>query len=140
MTDRKLVLQEQARRAVRAVEPDGRPTVVLLAVNGPRPWLMGMFGMIGVFLLKTYFITLTKQSVIIHRGPRSSPQPAELLHVIPRGEAAGMISDVKLGVTWSSLRFKFPGASGSTRLNVSGSSRPELDQFVAALKKEPRKV
>ncbi|WP_035791374.1 hypothetical protein [Kitasatospora mediocidica] len=137
MKDQKLALQEQAKRAVRLIEPDGRPTAVVLAVNGPRPWLMSLFGPFGIFLLKTYFVTLTKQSVVVHRGPRVSPQPADLVHVIPRSEAQAVITDVKLGATWSSLRLRNPGTGRSTRLNIYRTSRPELDQLLAAVKNTP---
>ncbi|WP_369186069.1 hypothetical protein [Streptomyces sp. Y1] len=135
MADQKLDLQSQARRAVLRLDRTERPRLVLLAISGPSQYLLGALfgGLLGLFLVKSYFISVTDRSVFIHRGPRLNPHPQELVHVVPLADAGRLISRVKLGRSWNALFLNLPGRARPTRLNVSFHSRSELDGFLRKL-------
>ncbi|MEV7211739.1 hypothetical protein AB0O31_01405 [Kitasatospora cineracea] len=133
-TNLKLELKSAARQAVLRADPTEVPRSVLVAVSGPNQFLAGFLGPVGLLLVKTYFLTVTDRSVYVHRGPRTVNLPEELVHVIPRDRAAGLVAGVRLGRSWNALHLRFPGSAKPTRLNVSFHSRPELDDF---LKKFP---
>ncbi|WP_282203998.1 hypothetical protein [Kitasatospora fiedleri] len=133
-TNLKLDLQSEARRAVLRADPTEAPRLVLLAVDGPSQFLMGFLGPVGLLLMKSYFLTVTERSVYVHRGPRVRNRPEELVHVIPREQADGLVARVRRGRAWNALYLRLPGGAKPTRLNVSFHSRPELEDF---LKKFP---
>ncbi|MFH9355577.1 hypothetical protein [Kitasatospora sp. NPDC017646] len=135
MANQKLELQSQARRAVLQLDQTERPRLVLLAISGPSQYLVGALfgGLLSLFLIKSYFISVTDRAVFIHRGPRLNPHPKELVHVVPLEDAGGLVSRVKLGRAWNALFLKLPGRARPTRLNVSFHSRSELDSFLGKL-------
>ncbi|MBB4924294.1 hypothetical protein [Kitasatospora kifunensis] len=94
---------------------------------------MAFVGPLGVLLRKTYFLTLTTTSVVVHSGSGAGGQPTKLVQVIPRETVGELISDVKLGASWSSFRLRFPGSGRRVRLNVSHHSRTELDRFLSTV-------
>ncbi|WP_329133922.1 hypothetical protein OG552_17370 [Streptomyces sp. NBC_01476] len=133
-TDRKSELKSEARQAVLRTDPTERPRLVLLAIDGPSPYFMGALGLFGIFLIKTSFITVTDRSIYVHRGLRVKNRPQNLVHVIPRDQAGGLVTRVKLGRNWNALFLQFAGDAKPTRLNVAYPSRGELEDF---LKKFP---
>jgi hypothetical protein len=137
MAVRKSTMVGQVAESISAIAPDDRQIATFHCVSGPSPYLAGQFGLLGQLLIKYYFVTLTEQAVLFHRAGKASNRPKELLVAIPRGEAAGLIGEVKIKATWSSVRFQLPGNSKPTRLNVARNFRSELEQFVQALTGAP---
>lgn len=134
MAVRKSTMQQQVAEAVAQAVPGDRALVTFYTISGMSPWLkQGMIGAIAAFTTKYYFVTLTEQYVVLHKASLWSARPQEVVLVVPRAEAAGLVSDVKLNVLWSKLRFQLPGNAKPTRLNVHRIWRAELDQFVAGL-------
>ncbi|MGW1736320.1 hypothetical protein ACWD8L_33515 [Streptomyces sp. NPDC005133] len=130
MTDPKLELKSEARRAVLRIDPTEVPRLVLIGIDGPSQYLMGLFGPMGLLLINTYFITVTNRSVYVHRGPRLKNRPEKLLHVIPLAQADGLVTRVKRGSGWNALYLQFPGNAKPTRLNVSFRLGDEMDRFL----------
>ncbi|WP_406206083.1 hypothetical protein OH807_32100 [Kitasatospora sp. NBC_01560] len=133
MSEKKLNLQSQARRAVLKIDPTERPRLVLLAIDGPSQYLMGAIGLLGMLVQHAYFVTVTDRAVYVHRGPRTKSAPSELVAVVPLGEAGGLVHEVKRGKVWNALFLKLPGRARPLRLNVSSHSRPELESFLKKL-------
>ncbi|MFF1840015.1 hypothetical protein ACFVXE_38645 [Streptomyces sp. NPDC058231] len=129
-TDPKLELKSEARRAVLHTDPTEVPRLVLLAVDGPSPYLMGNLGLMGMLLVSTYFITVTNRSIYVHRGPRLNPRPKKLVHVIPLAQTGSLVTRVKRGGSWNALHLQFPGDAKPTRLNISFHSRDEMERFL----------
>jgi hypothetical protein len=115
-------------------DPNEVPRTVLLAIDGPSQYLMGGLGLFGMLMIKSYFLTVTDRSIYVHSGPRLKNRPQNLVHVIPRDQAVGLVTRVKRGRTWNALYLQFPGNAKPTRLNVSFHSRDDLEDF---LKKFP---
>lgn len=130
MAIRKSTMQEQVAQAIAQINPADRPIATIHTVTGPSPWLINALGVIAQSFVKYYFVTVTEQAVVFHKAGRMSSRPKELVAAIPRQEAAGLVSEVKRGALWSSLKFQLPGEPKPTRLNVARYWRPELDQWV----------
>ena len=128
-TDRKSDLKLEAKRAVLRTDPTEMPRTVLLAIDGYR-YLMLSLGLFGLLLIKTYYITVTDRSIYVHSGPRLKDRPQNLVHVIPRDQAGGLVTRVKRGRNWNALYLQFPGHAKPTRLNISFDSRDDLEDFV----------
>ncbi|MFE7330804.1 hypothetical protein ACFU8W_38865 [Streptomyces sp. NPDC057565] len=130
----KLQLKSEARQAVLRADPTEVPRLVLIGIDGPSQYLMGLFAPMSLLLINTYFITVTNRSVYVHRGPRLRNRPENLLHVIPLAQADGLVTRVKRGNAWNALYLQFPGNAKPTRLNISFHLGDEMDRF---LKKFP---
>ncbi|WP_433889763.1 hypothetical protein [Streptomyces sp. CA-111067] len=130
MAIRKSTMQEQVAQAIAQINPADRPIATIHTVTGPSPYLTNLFGLIAQAFVKYYFVTVTEQAVVFHKAGRMSARPKELVAAIPRAEAAALVTDVRRGALWSSLRFQLPGEPKPTRLNVARYWRAELDQWV----------
>ena len=137
MAIRKSTMQEQVAAAIAQINPADRPIATIHTVTGPSPYFVNLFGVIAQAFVKYYFVTVTEQAVVFHKAGRMSARPKELVAAIPRAEAAALVSDVKRGALWSSLRFQLPGEPKPTRLNVARYWRAELDQWVPAVTGAP---
>ncbi|MET9804379.1 hypothetical protein [Streptomyces sp. NPDC006368] len=137
MAIKKATIQEQVAAAIAQANPGDRPLVTIQAVAGPSVWLMSMLGLIGQAFLTYYFITVTEQSVVIHKASRMSNRPQEIEFALPPAQVAGMIGDVKRNAIWSSFRFQLPGRPQPTRMNVHRIWRAEMDQLLGLLTGQP---
>ena len=136
----KQTMRAQVAEAIAQVNPQDRPIVTMHTVTGPTPWLMGALGVLGMFLVDYYFVTLTEQAVVFHRASRTSNRPKELVFALPRQQVAPLISDARRNSLWSSFRLLIPGHLKPTRFNVHRMWRNELDTFFAALTMPPGAV
>jgi hypothetical protein len=88
---------------------------------------------VGQLFVKYYFITVTEQAVVFHAAGRVGQKPKDLVAAIPRAQAQGLVSDVRLNTVWSSFRFRFPDQEKPTRINVFRQWRAELEQLIPAI-------
>lgn len=133
MAIKKATIQQQVAQALAEANPTDRPVVTIQAVAGPSVWLMSMLGLIGQAFLTYYFITLTEQSVVIHKASRMSNRPREIAFALPPAHVGAMIGDVRRNAVWSSFRVLLPGQQQPTRMNVHRIWRGEMDHLLGLL-------
>lgn len=133
MAIKKATIQRQVAEALAQANPTDRPIVTIQAVAGPSVWLMSMLGIIGQAFLTYYFITLTEQSVVVHKASRMSNRPQEIAFALPPAQVGAMIGDVRRNTIWSSFRVLLPGQTQPTRMNVHRIWRGEMDHLLGLL-------
>jgi hypothetical protein len=133
MAIRKATMREQVAQAIAQTNPGDRPLVTLHSVTGSSPYLINSLGLVGQLFVKYYFITVTEQAVVFHAAGRVGQKPKDLVAAIPRAQAQGLVSDVRLNTVWSSFRFRFPDQEKPTRINVFRQWRAELEQLIPAI-------
>ncbi|NSC21043.1 hypothetical protein FM076_07390 [Streptomyces albus subsp. chlorinus] len=132
MAFRKATMKKQVAEAIAQQAPGDRPLVSVGAVAGPTPWLsVGFLGLIGQFLIKYYFITVTEQALLFHKMSRFSQRPKEIVHAIPRDQARALFGEIQLNPLWSFYYMTLPGESSRVRINVHRMWRNELEQLLA---------
>ena len=138
MAIRKATIKEQVAQAIARANPGDRPHVTIATVTGPSPWLTSALGLVGQFLVKFYFVTVTDQAVVFHRYNRFTQQPQEVAYAIPRDQVQQLLGDVQRNPLWSSFRFLLPGEMQPTRVNVHRIWRDEMDQLIALIAGAPQ--
>ncbi|MFC8920816.1 hypothetical protein E2C00_09675 [Streptomyces sp. WAC05374] len=133
MAIKKATIQQQVAEALAQANPADRPIVTIQAVAGPSVWLMSMLGLIGQAFLTYYFITLTEQSVVIHKASRMSNRPQEIVYALPPAQVGAMIGDVRRNTIWSAFHVLLPGQPKPTRMNVHRIWRGEMDHLLGLL-------
>lgn len=134
MAFRKATMKKQVEEAFARTSPGERPLVTIATVTGPNPWLsVGVLGIVGQFLMKYYFISLTEQGLVLHRMARFSQRPQEIAYAIPRDQAPQLFGEAQLNPLWSFFHLALPGGSKPERVNVHRMWRAELEQLLAGL-------
>ncbi|UNS96406.1 hypothetical protein MMF93_07730 [Streptomyces tubbatahanensis] len=132
MAFRKATMKKQVAEAIAQQAPGDQPLVSVGTVAGPTPWLsVGFLGLIGQFLIKYYFITVTEQALLFHRMSRFSQRPKEIVHAIPREQAHTLFGEIQLNPLWSFYYMALPGEAKQVRINVHRMWRNELEQLLA---------
>ncbi|MEU5836581.1 hypothetical protein ABZ820_23315 [Streptomyces diacarni] len=132
MAFRKATMKKQVAEVIAQQAPGDQPLVSVWAVAGPTPWLsVGFLGLIGQFLIKYYFITVTEQALLFHRMSRFSQRPKEIVHAIPREQAHTLFGEIQLNPLWSFYHMALPGEAKQVRINVHRMWRNELEQLLA---------
>ncbi|MFF4951881.1 hypothetical protein [Streptomyces chattanoogensis] len=131
MAMRKSTMKEQVSASIAQQNPGDQALETFVSITGPSPWLMAALGFVGRMMVKYYFVTVTQQAIVVHRMHMFNNRPQEITHVIPRDQAQGAFSDVKLNPLWSSVRMALPGEAAPVRLNVPRLWRTELEQVLA---------
>ncbi|MEU2605854.1 hypothetical protein [Streptomyces albus] len=138
MALRKSTMKKQVAEAIAQQAPGDRPLVSVGAVAGPTPWLsVGFLGLIGQFLIKYYFITVTEQALLLHRMSRFSQRPKEIVHAIPRDQARTVFGEIQLNPLWSFYHMALPGEAKPVRINVHRMWRNELEELLAVVNNGP---
>ncbi|MFD8543789.1 hypothetical protein [Streptomyces sp. NPDC059649] len=122
----------QVAEAVGQSDPLARPVVTLGVGSGRHPFLSAMLSD-GVGDSDSFFVTLTDRSVLFHEVQAARSRPGKLRYDIEREQVRTRIGEVRRGFLWSTFRFRFPGDTEATWLNVRRAWRPEMDRFLAAL-------
>ena len=140
MAFRKATMKQQVAEAVAQQAPGDRALVTLATVTGPTPWVsVGLLGLIGQFLVKYYFVTVTDQALLLHRMNRWNQRPKEIAHAIPRDQAQALFREVQLNPLWSFFHITLPDKPQQpTRVNVHRMWRNELEQLLATLGGTPQ--
>ncbi|MEU9116553.1 hypothetical protein AB0D04_33590 [Streptomyces sp. NPDC048483] len=138
MAMRKGTMKEQVSAAIAQQNPGDQALATFVSITGPTPWLMAALGFIGQMMVKYYFVTVTQQAIVLHRIHRLNNRPQEVTHAIPRDQAQGAFSDVKLNPLWSSVRLALPGEAAPVRLNVHRLWRTELEQVLSMVGGAPQ--
>ncbi|UNZ19987.1 hypothetical protein [Streptomyces sp. 891-h] len=134
MAFRKATMKKQVAEAIAQQAPGDRPLVSVGAVAGPTPWLsVGFLGLIGQFLIKYYFITVTEQALLVQRMSRFSQRPKEIVHAIPRDQARSVFGEIQLNPLWSFYYMALPGEAKPVRINVHRMWRNELEELLAVV-------
>ncbi|MEU3449652.1 hypothetical protein AB0H29_20920 [Streptomyces thermolilacinus] len=133
MAIKKATIQQQVAAALAEANPADRPLVTIQAVAGPSVWLMSMLGLIGQLFLTYYFITVTKQAVVIHKADRLTNRPNHIAYALAPAQVAGAVGDIRRNTVWSSFRFQLPDRPQPTRMNVHRQWRPEMDHLLTLL-------
>ncbi|MBQ1124813.1 hypothetical protein [Streptomyces sp. B15] len=134
MAFRKATMKKQVAEAIAQQAPGDRPLVSVGAVAGPTPWLsVGFLGLIGQFLIKYYFITVTEQALLVQRMSRFSQRPKEIVHAIPRDQARSLFGEIQLNPLWSFYHMALPGEAKPVRINVHRMWRNELEELLAVV-------
>ncbi|MFG2194622.1 hypothetical protein [Streptomyces sp. NPDC048639] len=131
MAIRKAKMKEQVAEAIAQAAPGDRLIVTIATVTGASPWLMNALGLIGQFLVKFYFVTVTEQAVVFHTFNRFTQRPKELVCAIPRAQAQPLLGEVNRNPLWSSFMFALPGEQTPTRINVHRMWRNEMDELIS---------
>ncbi|GAA2629201.1 hypothetical protein [Streptomyces axinellae] len=132
MAFRKATMKKQVAEAIAQQAPGDRPLVSVMTVSGPNPWLsVGLLGLIGQFLVKYYFITVTDQALLLHRMARFSQKPKEIVYAIPRVQAPPLFGEVQLNPLWSFFSMSLPDSAKPVRINVHRMWRKELEELLA---------
>lgn len=138
MAFRKATMKKQVAEAIAQQAPGDRPLVSVGAVAGPTPWLsVGILGLVGQFLIKYYFITVTEQALLFHKMSRFSQRPKEIVHAIPRDQARALFGEIQLNPLWSFSYMALPGESSQVRINVHRMWRNELEELLAVVNGAP---
>jgi hypothetical protein len=140
MAIRKSTMKEQVAQAIAQAAPGDRPLATIATITGPSPWLMNALGIIGQFLVKFYFITVTDQAMVFHKLNRFTNRPQEIVFAIPRAQAQGLIGHVERNPLWSWFNLTFPGEQQPTRINVHRIWRDEMDQLISLITGAPQGV
>ncbi|MFG3255605.1 hypothetical protein [Streptomyces sp. NPDC048172] len=139
MAFRKATMKQQVTEAVAQQAPGDRALVTLATVTGPTPWVsVGLLGLIGQFLVKYYFVTVTDQALLLHRMNRWNQRPKEIVHAIPRDQAQALFREVQLNPLWSFFHITLPDKPQPVRVNVHRMWRNELEQLLATLGSAPQ--
>lgn len=132
MAFRKATMKKQVAEALAEQVPGDRQLVSVMSVAGPTPWLsVGFLGLIGQFLIKYYFITVTDQALLLHRMHRITQRPKEIVHAIPRDQARALFGEIQLNPLWSVFHIALPGETKPVRVNVHRMWRNELEELLA---------
>ncbi|WP_030881389.1 hypothetical protein [Streptomyces sp. NRRL S-1868] len=135
MALRKPTMKKQVAEAIAGQMPGDRPLVTVAAVAGPTPWLsVGLLALIGQLLTKYYFITVTEQGLLLHRMARFSQRPKEIVHAIPRDQAAALFGEIQLNPLWSVFHMMLPGGAKPVRINIHRMWRNELQEMIQLLR------
>ncbi|MGI5351626.1 hypothetical protein ACQEU8_26110 [Streptomyces sp. CA-250714] len=134
MAFRKATMKKQVAEAIAQQAPGDRPLVSVATVAGPNPWLsVGFLGLIGQFLIKYYFITVTEQALLVQRMSRFSQRPKEIVHAIPRDQAPSLFGEIQLNPLWSFYHMSLPGEAKPVRINIHRMWRNELEELLAVV-------
>ncbi|MEU8138385.1 hypothetical protein [Streptodolium elevatio] len=133
MAMRKATILQQVGQSIYRQNPTDRPVVTIMAMSGPHPMMMAMITPLWLLFVKSYFITVTEQVVLVQRASKWTARPHEVLYAIPRDQAPYLIGDVRPAALYSSFRFMLPGGQKPSRINVHRMWRDEMHYLMQVL-------
>jgi len=133
MAVRKATIQQQVAESIYRQNPTDRPIVTVMGLSGPSPLMLALITTVWMLFVKAYFITVTEQAVLVQRASKWTSRPQEILHVIPRGQAPYLISDVQPRTLWSFFRLTLPGAEKPSRVNVHRMWKHDMEHLMQVL-------
>lgn len=134
MAMRKETIKRQfAEAAQPLLQPGEEVRAGAFGVTGPSPWLIGLIGVLGMFLagMRYGYLFVTDRRIIFMKASFWSQRPAELGWVDPR--ASVQITDVNAsGRVWCHFGYVRPEGK-RLRLNFARIWRDEFDGVLSEL-------